>query len=246
MTCNSPLIGPLLEAIVRANTGAEVQRKVFRVEQMLQTRRASAPASEADAPRGRPFDELRALRAESERRSGGEFRDIPELMRELSLIREAILRDKRDLASLLGMPGEERRMTRAAAELGATIGGMENATQKILMATEIIDESARALSASIKKEYERGLAQEIQDCVVRVYEACNFQDLAGQRISKVMATLKFIEEHVTSMILRWGGLDHDRKAAELTPANEQRLVNGPKLATDTGHVSQHDIDALFN
>jgi chemotaxis protein CheZ len=168
-------------------------------------------------------------------------------MRELTLIRDAIIRDKRDLATLLGTPGGERRMMRAAEELGATIGGMENATQRILMETEIIDESARALASSLKKEYERGLAQDIQDSVVRVYEACNFQDLAGQRIGKVMATLRFIEEHVSGMILRWGGVDQPGRAEPAAaPSPESQLVNGPKLAYDAGHVSQHDIDAMFN
>ena len=223
-----------------------MQRKVFRVEQMLRDRRA--PAMPFDTSANKPLEELKALHAETRRRAGNGVPDPHELMHELTLIRDAIIRDKRDLAALLGAPGGERRMMRAAEELGATIGGIENATQRILMETEIIDESARALSSSLKKEYELGLAQDIQDSVVRVYEACNFQDLAGQRIGKVMATLQFIEEHVSGMIMRWGGVDQSGKSegASAAPSPERQLVNGPRLAYDAGHVNQHDIDAMFN
>ena len=49
-----------------------------------------------------------------------------------------------------------------------------------------LDQAANTLSASIKSTHEQGLAHDIQDRVVQIFEACNFQDLTGQRISKVM------------------------------------------------------------
>ena len=76
--------------------------------------------------------------------------------------------------------------------------------EKILKSTEVIDESAKALAATMKTDYERGLAQDIQDQVVQIYEACNFQDLAGQRIGNVIATL----DHD-----RGAGRAHARRAA---------------------------------
>src|ERR1044071_1759152 len=63
---------------------------------------------------------------------------------ELAAVREAIASSERELA-----------------ELGAASGGMDEATQKILHATEVIDESARALQASLQNDYNRGLAQEV-------------------------------------------------------------------------------------
>jgi chemotaxis protein CheZ len=78
-------------------------------------------------------------------------------------------------------------MTRAAGDLGAAIEGMETATQKILASAEAIDDCARALASALSNDYHHCLAQDVQDHVVRIYEACNFQDLAGQRIGKVIA-----------------------------------------------------------
>ena len=87
-------------------------------------------------------------------------------------------------------------MARAAGELGAAVDGMEKATEKILKSAEVIDDSAKALAAALKTDYERGLAQDIQEHVVQIYEACNFQDLGGQRIGNVIETLTTIEDQV--------------------------------------------------
>ena len=89
----------------------------------------------------------------------------------------------------------------------------------------------------------------ILDRVVDMYEACNFQDLTGQRIHKIVSVLKFIEERLDRMIGVWGGLDAFKDLAEPeAPAARRRapLLNGPKLADDAGHVGQDDIDALFD
>jgi chemotaxis protein CheZ len=221
--------------------GRSVQRKVFRVEQML-TRRPPA-RSGGDPRHNKMVDELTALRALADR-GGGDGAD--RLRRELEGVYDAINRNKRELAALNGNAGDERRVTRANSELGAAVGGMEQATQKILMSAEIIDESAKTMSASLKKEFELGLTQDIQDHVIRIYEACNFQDLAGQRIAKVMATLKTVEDHVARMIALWDSIAPQAKRDAQVEAPERKLVNGPKLDGDSGHATQADIDAMFN
>jgi chemotaxis protein CheZ len=151
-----------------------VQRKVFRVEQMFAGGRASAAAVEP-ADQRHLVDELKTLRALAERRDGNEASAVQSLKRELALIHDTIAGNKRELSLLIG-DGKQRRMTRAAGELGAAVDGMEKATQKILKSVEIVDDSAKALTATLKDDYKRGLAQDIQDHVVRIYEACNFQD----------------------------------------------------------------------
>src|SRR3712207_6761573 len=88
----------------------------------------------------------------------------------------------------------------------------------------------------------------ILDRTVTLYEACNFQDLTGQRITKIVGVLKFVEERLDKMIGVWGGLDafKDLVEQEADADDERSLLNGPKLDEDPGHVSQNDIDALFN
>ncbi len=112
-----------------------------------------------------------------------------------------------------------------------------------------IDQAASALSKVTSPDQQKILSEEIQERVVSIFEACNFQDLTGQRISKVMTTMKFIENHITVMMDIWGGVDAIKThAPPIVDAREgdARLLNGPKLEGDVGHASQNDIDALFD
>jgi len=167
---------------------------------------------------------------------------------ELDLIHDAISRTKREIAVLHGKSFNGEEMAKVNGELGAVVGGTEEATQQILEAAESIDNAATALSKVNTPDQQKLLSEEIQERVVSIFEACNFQDLTGQRINKVMATMKFIENHITIMMDIWGGVDaikaHAPPMADDRGGNA-RLLNGPKLDGDVGHASQNDIDALF-
>ena len=168
---------------------------------------------------------------------------------ELDLIHDAIGRTKREIAVLYGKSFNGEEMARVNGELGAVVGGTEEATQQILEAAESIDQAATALAKVTSPDQQKLLSEEIGERVVSIFEACNFQDLTGQRISKVMATMKFIENHITIMIDIWGGVDaikaHSPAIGD-TREGDARLLNGPKLENDVGHASQDDIDALFD
>ena len=168
---------------------------------------------------------------------------------ELDLIYDAINRTKREIAVLHGKSFSGEEMARVNGELGAVVGGTEEATQQILEAAESIDQSASALMKVNSPDQQKILSEEIQERVVSIFEACNFQDLTGQRIKKVMTTMKFIENHITVMMDIWGGVDAIKAHAPPIVDNREgddKLLNGPKLEGDVGHASQDDIDALFN
>jgi chemotaxis protein CheZ len=140
-------------------------------------------------------------------------------------------------------------MAKVNGELGAVVGGTEQATQQILEAAESIDQSATALAKVDSMDQQKQLAEDIQERVISIFEACNFQDLTGQRISKVMVTMKFIEQHINTMMDIWGGVDAIKAHAPPivdTREGDDKLLNGPKLDDDPGHASQDDIDALFD
>ena len=168
---------------------------------------------------------------------------------ELDLIHDAINRTKREIATLHGKSFDGQEMAKVNGELGAVVGGTEQATQQILEAVEAIDQAATALSKNISPDQQKLLSEDIQERVVAIFEACNFQDLTGQRISKVMTTMKFIEQHIYTMMEIWGGVDAIKAHAVPivdTREGDAKLLNGPKLDGDVGHASQDDIDALFD
>ena len=168
---------------------------------------------------------------------------------ELDLIHDAINRTKQEIAVLHGKSFSGDEMSKVTGELGAVVGGTEEATQQILAAAEAIDQAASALTKMTSPDQQAQLSEDIQERVVAIFEACNFQDLTGQRISKVMTTMKFIEHHITVMMEIWGGVDAIKAHAPAiidTRVGDARLLNGPKGMDDEGHVSQDDIDALFD
>jgi len=219
--------------------GRGVRQKVYRVERMYAGNRAAV------GEQRHVIDELKALRVLAERRDGDAADAVQSLKRELSTIRDAIARNKHELGTLIN-DGQERRMARAADELRASVDGMDHATQKILTSVELIDDGARSLASSLKTDYERGLAQDIQDQVVQIYEACNFQDLAGQRISNVIGIITMVEDQVAAILDRCNTLIGGSPSPDIaSSASGCEFLNGPKLDGDIGHASQHDIDKMF-
>jgi len=191
-----------------------------------------------------PAKELSASLIEEHRK------DMQEAMRlkvELDSIYEAIERTKREIATLRYAGAQGQEINRVTDELGAIVVGTEAATNSILAAAERIDELSGNLAARLSGG-DQDFAREISDHVISIFEACNFQDITGQRISKVVNAMRFVEERVHEMIEIWGGLESfkDIETVEEQRHGDAALLNGPALATDKGITSQDAIDALFS
>ncbi len=190
-------------------------RKIFRVEETAAARREPK------------IDDNETARRHSE------------VMRELAALRGALAASfPRQMARGNGSAGElclqADEITRMVQELDVVRNSSEEATQKILAAAEDIDQAANNLAAALKHEGEQGLAQDIRDRVIQIFEACNFQDLTSQRVVKAMATLNSIE----------GQLSHaHNQCAQIAAA---RSLHDPRLDDDPGRVSQDEINALFS
>jgi chemotaxis protein CheZ len=240
-----------------------VRQKTFRIEQMTPSGepRVAPNAAGPALQHNDVLNELKALRDLIEHRapatapqsgSDGDLITVGILNKlkiETDTIHRAISRTIQELASLQFGAFGDAGHGRASRELDAVVDSTERATQQILEAAESIDEAANTLSASLKHEPDQALTSDIRDHVVRIFEACNFQDISGQRIAKVLATLTFVEDRVSRMLEIWGGREalNTSAAAAVTERNiESKLVNGPKLNGDRGHVSQQEIDAMFD
>lgn len=247
-----------------------VPRKVFRIEESghVVMRGEALPHEAEDLATLRHHEilgTLHALRAALDQRPEAtpdvsahgrkQIAQAHEFKLELDLIHEAIRRTKQDIGGLERSAFIGPQMARVGRELDAVIAGTEQATQNILKSAEDIDQIANALASMLKGSYELGLVQDLRDHVVKIFEASNFQDLTGQRIGKVIATLKFIEDHINRMQDIWRSIEGaaPTQAGSAQPPSSVRqavidagLLNGPKLADDPGHASQADIDILFS
>jgi hypothetical protein len=205
------------------------RRKTFRIEEMTAPRRASQSDNATEATTlAAIVHELEALRTalvSTPRGVGANVlppNDTERLASRLRLIRSAV-----------SGSGADAEATRIARELEAVMHGSDEATQKILAAAEEIDQAANNLSAALKGASEQGLAQDIRDRVIAIFEACNFQDLTSQRVVKVMAAFGHIEEQIARTLDDLAGVDAPPRA------------NGPRLEGDRGHFSQSDVDLMF-
>ncbi len=238
-------------------------RKRFRIESFLdEAEPADGPGNGSGGGNAdfrhqqilREIGEVRKLIKPTQEISGSvlsdykqELREALKLKTELEEMYEAINKTKTEIATLHHSGFEGEQMLRVTDELDAIVIGTEQATETILHAAETIDDKAGVLTAQLTGN-QADTVSEISDSVVGIFEACNFQDLTGQRISKVVGTLKFIEERIVRMMEIWGGIDaFDGLNIDSMPVAEgdAALLNGPALETDQNIASQDDIDALF-
>lgn len=166
---------------------------------------------------------------------------------ELEALSNFIQSTRREIAGLRPADINQRHIPTATDELSAVVGATEEATGKILDCCSEIE----AIAAGIEGE----ASGKLIETVTRVYEACSFQDITGQRITKVVKTLQHIESKI-SELLKILGADGDQQDAQ--PMTEEELMaqskdgtidekahllNGPQLSENAS--TQDEIDRLL-
>jgi chemotaxis protein CheZ len=161
------------------------------------------------------------------------------LFGELENLAAFIQQAKAEIAALIPQQIKDEHIPSATDELEAISEATEEATGRILGAAETIESLAPSVPEATRETLRRS--------VTEIYEACNFQDVTGQRINKVIHTLQHIEERIEGLIAAFGPEVADIKAkntaARDEAATDANLLNGPQLPEDAN--SQDDIDALL-
>ena len=152
-------------------------------------------------------------------------RIIDEARNEIGLTRPADIKDK--------------HIPTATDELDAVVESTAEATGTIMDSGELIMEKAGELGGDA--------GDAITAEVMKIFEACSFQDITGQRITKVVTTLKTIEDKVAKLIDVLGEkLPIEEQGEEDPDAGktiEEKLLNGPQMPDKA--ITQGDIDKLL-
>ncbi len=134
------------------------------------------------------------------------------------------------------------RIITATSELDQIVQATERATSDILNAAERVMEIAGALPAELAEQ-----GQILTDQATEIFTACSFQDITGQRISKVVNTLRYIDQRVAAMVEIWGADALSGVKPAAAPAADGRsdghLLNGPSMPGQGR--TQSEIDALL-
>jgi chemotaxis protein CheZ len=156
------------------------------------------------------------------------------LLAEVNNLRQVLDELQDDIAAM--QPGElhDQHIPRATDHLGEVVRATEVATTEILNACERLDAIARDVGG--------GCGDQIGEAVASIYQACNFQDITGQRVGKVIDTLRHIDTGLDRLAARM------TQGAQPVPAwpHQQRdtLMEGPQLPGNA--LDQAAIDALLN
>ncbi|KZL18719.1 chemotaxis regulator CheZ [Pseudovibrio axinellae] len=165
----------------------------------------------------------------------------PEVTMELAEIGAEIARMKAEISKLRVADMRDNHIPEAGRELDAIVSSTEEATHTIMAAAEAI----MAADPDDTQAYQNT----VNDQVMEIFQACAFQDITGQRISKVVGTLNTIDERVSNFVerLRLKQEAHaDQNAEETEDERRKRelILHGPQHAGEG--VSQDEIDALLN
>ena len=155
-------------------------------------------------------------------------------------------RMREEIAQTNAVDDERTRFESVAQQLDAIVKSTEDATNGILEQLEGIDDLVEQIRQSGADKNVSLLCDKIGEKSMRAIEACTFQDITGQRITRVFKSMQFVEDRVNAMIDLWGREDIEALGIELpkeTPTGDEALLNGPQLPGE--EISQEDIDKLF-
>ncbi len=160
---------------------------------------------------------------------------LASILTELRDLLIVIEETRRDLGMARPSDITGKHIPGATDELDAIVEATSEATGTIMDCCDVISEKAALVGG------ENGDA--ISAEVVKIFEACSFQDITGQRVSKVVKTFRDIEEKIDKLVgvlgIKMSGLPEE----EDTRTEDEKLLSGPQSADKA--ISQEDIDKLL-
>ncbi|MGD0104868.1 MAG: protein phosphatase CheZ [Rhodopila sp.] len=157
------------------------------------------------------------------------------LLREVEELGRMIASTKSEIAALRVDDITDHHIPFATDELDAIVQHTAHATDAILESCEMLDEVSSTVSGES--------AAKLQAATTKIYEACSFQDITGQRITKVVTTLKTIEQKIAHIIGAFGATAAAARGSTGQVATDADLLNGPQLPANA--MDQSDIDKLL-
>lgn len=143
---------------------------------------------------------------------------------------------------------EEHNFETMGKQLDAIVEATEKATDTIMTSMEENEDCVNKIKEGLDDPAKIALLDKIVDNGNVVFEACSFQDITGQRVSKIVKSITFVEERVNKLLDIWGreGLEGIEVETDAEVQREKDLaLHGPQLDGQET-ISQDDIDKLFD
>ncbi|KQT61517.1 hypothetical protein ASG52_01110 [Methylobacterium sp. Leaf456] len=168
-------------------------------------------------------------------RGGGE--DVVRFRGDLMDMADAIARTRAEVAALTAPDHGESRLTVASEALDSIVRATERATSDILGAAEAVQEAAWTLRET---GADGALCDDLDRHATGIYTACSFQDLTAQRTSRIVHTLRYLEDRIASMIGIWGPEEG------VPDLDAEARIRRDTAATLNAALDQTDVDRFLD
>jgi chemotaxis protein CheZ len=156
-------------------------------------------------------------------------------------------RIRKELSTIRTPSATEDQFLKMADQLDAIVESTEEATNTIMEAMEDLGDLISKIRGRVDDPETIELIDKAEERANSVFEACSFQDITGQRITKVVRSLKFVEERVNSLISMWRPEELVEVAEDLSKEADEdpdkKLLDGPQRKGVA--INQSDVDRIL-
>lgn len=175
-----------------------------------------------------------------------EILDTEVLGKNLKDLFNYIQRVRQEIASLNRSADDADKFATMGDQLDGIVEATQDATDTIMEAVEKNSEAVGKLKEAITDADQIALLDQLQHNNNAVFEACAFQDLTGQRVTKIIKSVTYVEARVDALREIWGKkeLDKVRIEPDRELTEDETLLHGPQRKAEA--ISQDEIDKLFD
>ncbi|MAO55027.1 MAG: hypothetical protein CMM61_04950 [Rhodospirillaceae bacterium] len=175
-----------------------------------------------------------------------------ETREELELLQAEILnlfnyiqRVRKEVAAITRSDEGNGRFDNMSDQLDAIVQATEDATNSIMEVVEQNTDTIDKIRAKTQDAEIVTLLDELENNSSNIFEACTFQDITGQRVTKIARSVTYVESRVNSLIEIFGKEHLDNVDVETEDKTEdEKMLNGPQFEGEG--VTQDEIDKLFD
>lgn len=167
------------------------------------------------------------------------------LKKELSGLFLYVKRMRQEIAAISRPEDEALQFESTGVQLDAIVKATEKATNTIMEATEANLNAVEELRQGLTEPAHVALLDKIANNGNTILEACSFQDITGQRVTKVVKSITYVDDRVNALVKLWG--EDELAKVEVKgeeKSDDEALLEGPQL--EGQGLDQAAIDALFD
>lgn len=168
------------------------------------------------------------------------------LRTELLGLLKYINRVRLEIATISRPADEEHHFETMSEQLDAVIKATDDASNTIMASAESNEGTIEELRKTLTDPKQAALLDQISANDMEIIQACSFQDLTSQRVTKVARSITYVEDRVSALAEVWGREELEKVEVLATAkTDDEKLLHGPALDGQKS-ISQDEIDALFD